>query len=228
MCQMLRARGLQVATQYPAAGYRIDLVARDTAGRRIGIECDGQFHYDELGQLREEDYERQEILERAGWLIHRIPARRFYLDPNREVEHAVEVLSTQPSDQELFELERDDVAAVPEEPFVESAPKPLEPVLSLAIDRKPSADVGITPSPTATQETQRRLESPSFDAAQPWIHASRWAREVGRWSLANRVFLWEVGKKIREGEQISEPDRNRAVALWADAVRQGYRPTPIA
>lgn len=228
VCQMLRSRGLQVASQYPAAGYRIDLAVRDAVGRRIGIECDGQFHYDELGQLREQDYERQEILERAGWLIHRIPARRFYLDPDKEIELAVEVLSAQPTDQELFELERDDVAALREEPFAEPAPQPLEPALSLAADRKPNAGVGIVRPTTATEQTPLRPETPSFDAAQPWIHASRWAREVGRWSLANRVFLWEVGKKIREGEEISEPDRSRAVSLWADALRQGYRPTPTA
>jgi very-short-patch-repair endonuclease len=92
----LTKRELTVHPQYPACGFHIDLVASDNCGRRLAIECDGRFHYEADGRLRLEDLERQEILERAGWSVLRIPSRRFWADPDRCADEVVAVLGSLP------------------------------------------------------------------------------------------------------------------------------------
>ncbi len=62
-------------------------------GGRLGLECDGEtYHYDEHGDLKMEDLERQAVLERAGWTIERIPYRRWRDDPDAEVDRILERL----------------------------------------------------------------------------------------------------------------------------------------
>jgi hypothetical protein len=222
-----------VATQYPTAGYFIDMVVRDKAGRRLGIECDGQFHYDELGQLREEDFERQEILERAGWPIHRIPARRYFLNPEEEIRTVLTILSSLASDEEMFQLEHEDLAPMAKQDVdVLRIPEPIQIPRSLSSSR-PMIHTRQADRAKMSQSSSLRPSTqsypPPFSNADPWIDASRWARIVGHWTLANRVFLWEFGDQIRNGKQPSESDRLRAAALWSDAQREGYQPkTDIA
>jgi len=221
VCEGLRHHGLEVVTQFPVAGYRIDLVVRDRAGRRLGLECDGQFHYDEFGQLREEDYEREEILERAGWAIHRIPARRYYLDPEKEITLALRILSIQKTDAEVSVLEEEDLSraeVIPSEEPVSIVEAPPIPIVT------PTPEITTTPLPTGPTLAVWKPDEPPFNDSKVWIDASRWARETGRWTMANRVFLWELGDKIRHGNYIEETDRARARVLWADALNQGFRP----
>ena len=81
----LRECGLHVLPQYPACGYRIDMVV-ESDQRRVAIECDGEpYHLDEHGHLRLEDVYRQEVLERAGWSVLRIPYRAWRADPQKQV-----------------------------------------------------------------------------------------------------------------------------------------------
>lgn len=95
VCHALRNRGLEVYTQVPCAGFFIDMVVIDENGRRLAVECDGDFHYEEDGSLRAEDYQRQDIIERSGWLIHRLPARRFYLNPGKAIDEIINDLNNQ-------------------------------------------------------------------------------------------------------------------------------------
>src|SRR5260370_33259219 len=48
-------------------------------------------------------------LERAARPIHRIPAPRFYMNPEQEIELVLRVLSTQPTDEEIFHLDHQTV-----------------------------------------------------------------------------------------------------------------------
>lgn len=97
VCGRLRDRNLRVTTQVPCGRYRIDLVVEDSEGRQLAVECDGEWKMDELGQLRPEDYQRQDIIERAGWAVHRISGRRWLLNPEREVELVLDALARQPT-----------------------------------------------------------------------------------------------------------------------------------
>ncbi|PVY95895.1 AAA domain-containing protein [Actinomycetospora cinnamomea] len=71
-------RGYTVIPQYPALGYRLDLVVVGGAAR-LAIECDGDtWHGPEAYQR---DMARQRELERCGWHFFRIRESAFYVDP---------------------------------------------------------------------------------------------------------------------------------------------------
>jgi len=93
VAKALEARGAEVLLQYPSCGFRIDLVAK-YGGNQVAIECDGEiWHLDELGHLRLEDLQRQEILERAQWQVLRIPYRKWRQDPSVQIDRVIEALT---------------------------------------------------------------------------------------------------------------------------------------
>lgn len=94
VCERLKKRGFKVFPQYPACGYRIDLVVEDPKiGKRIAVECDGEhYHTDETGYPTADDLVRQEVLERGGWKVVRIPSRRYWRDPEGCIEQVVNAL----------------------------------------------------------------------------------------------------------------------------------------
>lgn len=64
-----------LATQAESCGFKIDLVIRNIeSGKKLAIECDGPTHFEAGdGQVRVvNDYERQFVLETAGWRFYRI------------------------------------------------------------------------------------------------------------------------------------------------------------
>jgi very-short-patch-repair endonuclease len=89
-------RNIKVYSQYPCCGFFIDIVAVQE-DRRIAVECDGEWiHLDEQGQLRIEDLERQEVLERAGWEVLRIPYRSWREDRGAQITRIVNALQRRP------------------------------------------------------------------------------------------------------------------------------------
>jgi len=99
--QALAARAIKTIAQYPSCGYSIDVVA-EKGDRRVAIECDGEiWHLDEHGVLKAEDLRRQEILERAGWTVVRVPYRGWRQDPDGQIERILSALSR--SDEEEYE-----------------------------------------------------------------------------------------------------------------------------
>lgn len=75
MAEVLDDHDYYMETQVQSCGFRIDLVIgnRET-GRKIAIECDGPTHFENGdGQVYiKSDWERQMILETAGWHFYRI------------------------------------------------------------------------------------------------------------------------------------------------------------
>jgi very-short-patch-repair endonuclease len=64
-----------LTTQVESCGFKIDLVIRNIeSGKKLAIECDGPTHFEAGdGQVRVvNDYERQFVLETAGWRFYRI------------------------------------------------------------------------------------------------------------------------------------------------------------
>jgi very-short-patch-repair endonuclease len=85
----LKQHGISAIAQYPSCGYFIDIVAEQN-DIRIAIECDGEiWHLDEHGKLKAEDLYRQEVLERAGWRVVRIPYRSWREDPAGQTEKLI-------------------------------------------------------------------------------------------------------------------------------------------
>ena len=108
----LGERGVKTISQYPSCGFFIDVVA-EMDGRRLAIECDGEiWHLDEHGELKLEDVWRQEILERAGWEVLRIPYRSWRKDPATQIACIVETLSRAEQEEESDVPEK---AATPNE-----------------------------------------------------------------------------------------------------------------
>jgi very-short-patch-repair endonuclease len=91
--EALRTQGFSVIPQYPSCGFFIDLVAQKN-DIRIAVECDGEiWHEDEHGNLRTEDVQRQEVLERAGWRVLRIPYRKWRADTAGQIARVTRALT---------------------------------------------------------------------------------------------------------------------------------------
>lgn len=71
-------RGYKIQNQVESCGFKIDFVVSNIRnGKRIAIECDGPTHFEdeldeEAGIYIEDDEERQNILEAAGWIFYRV------------------------------------------------------------------------------------------------------------------------------------------------------------
>jgi very-short-patch-repair endonuclease len=116
----LGSKGITIASQYPSCGFFINIVA-ELDGHRLAIECDGEiWHLDEHGQLRIEDVYRQEILERAGWRVLRIPYRGWRKDRTVHVARVMAGLTTPVDDDEV----ESSVDPVSQEPAGSSRPIP--------------------------------------------------------------------------------------------------------
>ncbi|MFT7841234.1 AAA domain-containing protein [Saccharothrix sp. BKS2] len=70
-------RGYSVVPQFPAEGYRIDLVVVGSKAR-LAVECDGDAWHGP--DAYERDLARQRDLERCGWRFFRIRESEFYAD----------------------------------------------------------------------------------------------------------------------------------------------------
>lgn len=82
-------KGYQVLPEYPAIGYRIDLVVQG-AESRLAIECDGdQYHTLENWEA---DQARENQLRRAGWEFWRITGSSFYMHKERALDSLWEKL----------------------------------------------------------------------------------------------------------------------------------------
>lgn len=72
------SRGYKIQNQVASCGFKIDFVLTNNKnGKRLAIECDGPTHFkDEIDEVYgiyvENDEERQNVLEAAGWKFYRI------------------------------------------------------------------------------------------------------------------------------------------------------------
>jgi very-short-patch-repair endonuclease len=96
--QALAVHGVSTISQYPSCGYFIDIVA-EFNDNRIAVECDGEvWHLDEHGELKVEDCQRQEILERAGWKVVRIPYRGWLKQREIQIKRIMESFENKEED----------------------------------------------------------------------------------------------------------------------------------
>ncbi|MBH0231387.1 AAA domain-containing protein [Halobacillus yeomjeoni] len=81
--RMILDKGYKVTPQVKVGRYRIDLVVEGIRNR-LAVECDGEAWHGP--EKFEEDMQRQESLERAGWNFWRIRGREFYLNRKNALE----------------------------------------------------------------------------------------------------------------------------------------------
>lgn len=80
----ITVRGYKVIPQYQVNGYRIDLVVVGEK-TRIAVECDGD-HWHTSPEDVERDFQREKILQRAGWKFWRILGSKYYHNPEKALE----------------------------------------------------------------------------------------------------------------------------------------------
>ncbi len=232
VCFALRQRNITVYTQVPCASFKIDMVAIDNEGRRIAIECDGEFHYDDDGDLREEDYQRQDIIERSGWYVHRIPVRKYYMNPYLAIDQVIDVLKLQPTDEQIeveiikkpecFDLEA-----------VDQRPSSLKKVdFVKPIEQKPG-NTG-SPKEVFNKATNNQPVQPtSIDLAEPpltepiwkkeaWLALYSWGRDFGRLTIKEYMFCNQVAKVLGSGKPLVNEEKKAAVFLWNEALSKGF------
>ena len=80
-------------TQVESCGFRIDLVVRQyKSGLKLAIECDGPTHFENGdGQVYVlDDYERQGVLESAGWNFYRLSYFDFVEDKEKSLSNLLD------------------------------------------------------------------------------------------------------------------------------------------
>ncbi|MCZ0936878.1 MAG: AAA domain-containing protein [Gemmatimonadetes bacterium] len=182
VCDRLRDRQLRVTTQVPCGRYLIDLVVEDSDGRQLAVECDGDWKMDDLGQLRPEDYQRQDIIERAGWPVHRVSGRRWLLNPIRETERILKAVRRQPARDTMQALlgPRDEI----ESAEIREPPKP-------------------TPAPveTAPAEAEREVEDATGVVSPAPSPEGILVRRLCRWVILRPQVEWTVYDQLEELDQ---------------------------
>jgi hypothetical protein len=118
----LLGRGLLVQHDYTTCGLRLSLVVEDTKlDVRLAVECDGERFGKGDGLDEIDEIERQDILERAGWRVHRIPYRDWLRNPAAETDRISDTLwqmSLGEEDEGVRLLAPDDEAADPSREWV--------------------------------------------------------------------------------------------------------------
>jgi very-short-patch-repair endonuclease len=230
VCRRFEAQGLQVDPQYPACGFFIDLVVTDEEGRRLAVECDGQFHYDETGELRIEDLDRQEILERAGWHVVRIPSRRYWRDPNQCIDEVIAVLKSLPPVfvQEAVPGARP--AASKEAPFVPEE-EDTEVEEEIFTEPEPQEKHREALQPDAQQRARAREVSPATEElpkeSSVWFALARWAKENNHLTPRERQFSYKVGIYLNNGWKLSDKMQAWALKILHEAMGLGFRQTEM-
>lgn len=202
--QELASRGIKVISQYSSCGFFIDVVA-ESEGKRIAVECDGEiWHLDEHGELKIEDIQRQEILERAGWTVMRIPYRSWRTDRSCQINRVLEALLC--SDEEGEDNE-------PAEP----ANQPNSPSSALRLSSHQAAIF------RAIRDGERDYQE-VLRSARIHLGASRLGSRI-RQSLEEAIRSLQAENVIsnEDGELfISEEFQNASISTYGDS-RPGYR-----
>lgn len=233
VCTRLRDRGLRVTTQVPCGRYRIDLVVEDPDGRQLAVECDGEWKEDALGQLRPEDYQRQDIIERAGWAVHRISGRKWLLNPEREIERTVEALDRQPS---RAALEQFTEPTVEIEAFEEDIVDSASAEVVTAEDLVDAPDELAGPSePFDLLDDDREADEAEADHKDAPVAAdpqTLLAHELIHWNILRSPPEWPVIERLQEIHARLEQRKDlseRQDALLAEALRMarnaGFQPS---
>lgn len=98
-----------LTTQVESCGFKIDLVVRSIeTGKKLAIECDGPTHFEDGdGQVRvADDYERQYVLETAGWRFYRILYSGWVEDETKQKQDLIDYVKAYMKQAETIVEER--------------------------------------------------------------------------------------------------------------------------
>jgi very-short-patch-repair endonuclease/phosphate starvation-inducible protein PhoH len=205
----LQSQGVRTLAQYPSCGFRLDVVA-EKDGRRVAIECDGEiWHEDEHGELKVEDVQRQEILERAGWRVLRIPYRRWRLDSAAQIARVIRALAEP--------LDGEEAAAVP--PM--TAPPGMATHEAISVDTNEAAVLRALRSGMHDREEV-------INAARVNLGKSRMGAQIRRALETAILALGAKGLLVSEESELFATDDGRTAILstYTPRVSSGRKRRP--
>ncbi|MDX2248921.1 MAG: AAA domain-containing protein [Bacteroidia bacterium] len=90
--ERLRQLGYGVVRNVGDTSWKLDIaIKREDGVFLLGIECEGSFYFSGSSSKEREIY-RRNLLESRGWKVHRVWARNFWADREKEVEKVVAIL----------------------------------------------------------------------------------------------------------------------------------------
>lgn len=141
-------RGYSVVPQFPAEGYRIDLVVVGNQ-TRLAVECDGDAWHGP--EAYERDLARQRDLERCGWRFFRIRESEFYADQPTVLARLWDTLHELDIHPSGWSAPADDAPAVLLPP--PAAVAEAEPAAAQAAVMMPDEPVVVAPEPVVVEES---------------------------------------------------------------------------
>ncbi len=81
--EFLENKGYEIACQYGAGKFRLDIVVKERGRNLLAIECDGASYHSSL-VARTRDRARQRNLEKLGWHIHRVWSTNWWFFEQQE------------------------------------------------------------------------------------------------------------------------------------------------
>ncbi|MCX7427798.1 MAG: AAA domain-containing protein [Planctomycetia bacterium] len=174
----IEQQGYEVHSQVGVAGFFIDLAVVDPEkpGRYLlGIECDGASYHSSLS-ARDRDRLRQEVLEKQGWIIHRIWSTDWFNQPENQLRGAMNAIQSAKIKWITHDL--------PPEP----APPP-EP-------DSPPSPIAAPPVAEGEQDGQ------PWQMTRGQFHESRVSQGFTNPTENSRLYWQEIKKAVADGKQL--------------------------
>jgi superfamily I DNA and/or RNA helicase len=154
-----------LTTQVESCGFKIDLVVRNIkTGKKLALECDGPTHFEMGdGQVRvASDFERQYVLETAGWRFYHIIFSEWQKDEATAKKELADYINDyMKSKKETVDITqtpvnteyKSEAVVIPQE-FVESVKAAAASAKPNAFGRRNTVDIVSSKQPTASSQTQ--------------------------------------------------------------------------
>lgn len=228
VCRIVRGKGINVITQFPCAGYKIDQIIFDKEGRTLAIECDGDFKLDETGDLPPEHYMRQATIERVTqWDVYRITASQFYLNPEGSIEEMIRILKLQPTQ---FERKLNQVDVELKEAAVglasdnkEGEEQEMEQILNV-VESKPKSDADKKRRKSGTRQISifdGDIEKLLLNKST-WFKLSHWGKTTGNFSSFQNRFSYSLGIYVSRRNTLTEKQKAYGRKLLQSALDKGF------
>ena len=181
IARAIEQQGFEVHSQVGVAGFFIDLAVVDPEkpGRYLlGIECDGASYHSSVS-ARDRDRLRQEVLEKQGWIIHRIWSTDWFNQPANQLRETMDA------------IERAKIKWITHDLPPEPAPLP-EPDLPRPTAALPAAEV----------DTEEQRNGQPWQMTRGEFHESRVSQGFTNPTENSRLYWQEIEKAIANGKQL--------------------------
>lgn len=165
-----------LTTQVESCGFKIDLVIRNIeSGKKLAIECDGPTHFEEGdGQVRvANDYERQFVLETAGWRFYRIIYSEWLEEEAKQKQELVDYVTKYMKQAKPITEENTVTNEPVYVPLNVEVPADFVESLKTSMEARPTRAFGRQPKAAKPAQPELITQQTSLDVAQPVTEESK-------------------------------------------------------